>query len=643
MTLVGSLNSALSALNAQMIALQTTSNNIANATTPGYSRQRVDLQTAKPHDFQFFQVGAGVEMKRISRSIDLALEGRLRDAASQLNGSQVSSETLQKVETVMNSLSDSDIGALLSKFFEALQDLSLKPDDIATRTQVIENAKALSFEFNNIAGSLRDARTQLNDELKIAIDETNDITKQIADLNAQIASAEKAGLAPGQANDLRDRRDLLLRQLAGSAKITVIEDAQGNANVLVGSSYVVLGNRNFELSTVDETDNGVLISTPQFSSGTGSFKPLEGKIKAIMDLRDVTLKDIGRNIDLVAHSLIESFNNIHANGMGLERLAQSTSVGLNSSTNPIAIKGLATSLSTSDTIIDSSLVNYTGNILGRRVMILTGNNALEERQIVAFEPSTGTITLDSDLPRQLAVGDRFQISDLKTEVNNGSFKFVMRNELTGIQSSFTANINMDKIEPPAGTADTTLANLAAQIDLFVPGVIDAVITPDGKLQITSNDPNVRFSFAEDTSGVVGALGLNNFFKGSRAVDIGVEANIASHPERFAAGKTATPFDNSNLMEMVGIRSKKVVQGAATLESFYQRAAGQVAVLTKSAKDDFDHKSILGKQLEAERERVSGVNLDEEATKLIIHQRSFQAAARMVAAVDEVLRILMTQI
>ena len=207
MALFTSLNTAVGSLLAQTAALQTTGHNIANANTPGFSRQRVELETNFPNDFQRFQVGAGVRIARVRRIVDESLETRLRGSISDLGLHSARTSALQRLESIFSPLSDVSLGNQLDQFFQGVEDVAQNPEDLSARAQLIARGETLAQGFNFLDQQIRDARTNFNNEILQNIDQINLITQEIAALNQQITESENGGFDIDAANDLRDRRE----------------------------------------------------------------------------------------------------------------------------------------------------------------------------------------------------------------------------------------------------------------------------------------------------------------------------------------------------------------------------------------------------------------------------------------------------
>ncbi len=652
MSLFTSLNVGAQALLANQAALQTVGHNIANANTPGYSRQRVDLVTLPPAQFGFGRVGTGVAVQRVSRSIDESLQARLQDAGSSLGDLQVRQDSLARVEQVFNELKDVGISDRLAEFFRSLEELGNAPQDVSTRVEVIEQGRAVSEIIAALGGNLRSLRRELDNTLTVQVGEINAQAQELADLNRQIVESEGAGFSFDTANDLRDRRELVLRQLAERVNIKALETTQGAVNVLVGSNYLVFGKQAFTVALSEDVDEGVQTHTPFFSTTGGGLDLRSGSIKGTIDARDGLVRQFEREVNELASALIYEVNRVHSEGVGLRRFESITSVtGVNQNSAPVGGAPLATfstvaTVPASTSFRDGALVGYADDVFnGLDVVVLGGENAGLRRRIVDFEGATGTVYFDKAFPEPLAAGDRVQLTSLSHSIDNGSFDLRVVNELTGAIDVFNIEIDIDNLPAPAPPGDSTLDSVIAEINaetaaVFGPGMIVASRTSDNQLRIASTSPALRIGFGTDSSGFLAAIGLNTFFTGGDSTTMGVNPLLEKNPRFLAAARSPNPGDNTNARRLADLRNAPLLDGgSASFEEFYQGVVGQVAVQTLEAKNRFEHQSLLATQIENERERISGVNLDEEAVNLITFQRAFQASARFLSVIDELLATL----
>lgn len=217
----------------------------------------------------------------------------------------------------------------------------------------------------------------------------------------------------------------------------------------------------------------------------------------------------------------------------------------------------------------------------------------------------------------------------------GSFYIDVKDTTTGAVVRTQIHVDLDGIG-----ADTSLNSLAADISANVPGVT-ATVLADGRLQLTAASGSA-FTFAEDTSGTLAALGINTFFNGKDADTIGVNSLVKDTPAFLAAAKSNFAGDGSNATALSQLQHLSVASlGGASLNDYYNAMVSDVAVASSAAQSDLDASEIIFDSLTAQRESLSGVNLDEEAVAMISYQRAYEGAAQYMRVVDEMLKTLLT--
>ncbi|QDU77551.1 Flagellar hook-associated protein 1 [Bremerella volcania] len=216
---------------------------------------------------------------------------------------------------------------------------------------------------------------------------------------------------------------------------------------------------------------------------------------------------------------------------------------------------------------------------------------------------------------------------------NGSFQVKLLNRQTGVTETHDIFVTLN------GTnEDTSLEDLQTALD-DIDG-LSASISLEGQLQINADQPNIEFAFADDTSGVLAALGVGTFFTGSSATDLGVNEMVSGDPSKFAASRSGIGKDTDNALDLASFADRALDSfGGTTVAAFYKDMVGgvaQTAAVTKGITEGF---RVFKDTLEGQKLGVSGVNLDEEAVRMITFQRQFQASSRMIATLDELLEIL----
>ncbi|MEI7025667.1 flagellar hook-associated protein FlgK [Paenibacillus sp. y28] len=278
----------------QQLAITTTGHNISNANTEGYSRQTVNMVAARPMEYPGMsitttpgQIGQSVEPQSITRIREDFLDAQFRNANYQLGNYTIQSDTLEKLQSIMNEPSDTGIRAVLDKFWTAWTDLSKDPENISGRKVVQESAKSLADAFNTTSRQLSDLHSDLTQNIEAKTTQINTLSSQLATLNEQIYRIEGLG---NKANDLRDQRDLLTDQLSKIVNIDVTEADQGYT-INVGGTNLVTG------STFTATSSTALEGL--FAAGTLQG----GEVYGMMYARDVYVSDYQNQLDALANSL----------------------------------------------------------------------------------------------------------------------------------------------------------------------------------------------------------------------------------------------------------------------------------------------------------------------------------------------------
>lgn len=336
----------------QQSALYTTGNNISNANTPGYTRQRVNFQSTEPYPSLGVnaptipgQMGTGVEAGSVQRIRDSFLDVQYRSENNKMGYWETRAEALKKMEEIMNEPSDTGLSATMDQFWQSLQDLAVNPTNSGARAVVRERGIAVANTFQYLSTSLKSVQSDLKNELDISVREINSIANQLNNINKQIASIEPNGYLP---NDLYDERDVLLDKLSSLANVKVSYDKSGgnSLDIAEGSVTVQIVDDNgntlgtlvdgkaqtvSEVSVQYNDDNG-LVESVKIGNGD-SINVLDfnssGKISSLIDSYGFTYTENGEaveaglypemldNLDKMAYSFAKEFNSVHSAGWSL--------------------------------------------------------------------------------------------------------------------------------------------------------------------------------------------------------------------------------------------------------------------------------------------------------------------------------------
>ena len=305
-------------LNIYRVATEVTSENIANVNTPGYSRQRVILETAPPISANGFPMGTGVRIAAVERYYDALLQQQLVNAQSTQGFDTTKSNVLQQIEPTFNEVTNDGLGAAISNYFGAWQDLTLNPAGSAERQAVLSRTQILVDNFHSVSKSLTDTIAIQNDTLVPLTNDINSTLKNIAQLNGQIKLTE---LVSGNANEIRDQRDQLVRDLSQQIGITFTENSDGTTDIKYADSgdALVTGSiaGSFSLTTNAITGLYDVNVTPAGGAAATIVAPKTGQLGATIALRDTIIPGYLDKVDDLANTIASQVNAQHILGFDL--------------------------------------------------------------------------------------------------------------------------------------------------------------------------------------------------------------------------------------------------------------------------------------------------------------------------------------
>jgi flagellar hook-associated protein 1 len=319
-SLLGALQLGGSSLAAQQIGLQVTGNNIANAGTPGYSRQVVNLTPGPSIELAPGQsLGTGVNVQSIERQVSESLNESLRNATSDQNAAQTLNSYLTQLQSTYGALSGNDLSSQMSNFFNSFSTLANNPADPGQRSVVIQNGVSLAGNLQSLRAQVSTIGNDVQSQIQAQAVQANSLIQSIASLNQQIATT--AG-GSGSANGLADQRDQALTQLSQLMNIRTIDTGNGQVNVLAGSTPIVMGTTTRGIKTQNIVNANGTVTTGLVFADNGDTLPVSGgSIGALMNARDNYIAPAVGTIDSLAAGLINTVNTIHSQGQGLAGFA----------------------------------------------------------------------------------------------------------------------------------------------------------------------------------------------------------------------------------------------------------------------------------------------------------------------------------
>lgn len=572
MGLTSAMNIGASGLTASQLAIQVTGNNLANAATPGYSRQVAILAPSRTQMIGCLSLGTGVTLEQVRRQVDEALQSRVRDGISNEAGAGQEFATLAGIEGVLGELGNGDLSSELTAFFNSWSE---RANQTKSSAVVVQQGVRLAQYLQRLRGDVLNQREQIDRQLSAQAAAADGLLEKIAGLNRSIA---EAGMGGG--GTLRDQRDVALAELSSLMDVTAVEQSNGTVNVLSGSTPLVLGGRSRGLElTTRAGSKGLEVGLSVREDGE-TLAVSSGSLGALVSQRSGTIDGLVTTLDRVAAALIHEVNAIHATG-----------------TNA------------------SGLVRATGTV----------GVPTADRTLAMNDPRNGT-----------CAGLRYPPLD-------GGFTVEVRGPGGARQ---TVRIDMDCDGRDAGGAvgygdDTSIEDIRAALDA-IDGV-SATFTADGRLDIRA-DAGFSFSFADDSSGVLAALGVNSYFTGQDASDIGVRGDLVETPELLVVGRMVNGVldEGAGARAVAGLRDAGIGSlGGRSITSSWTDAVQGLGVRTDAAASNAEAARAVREALEAQRQSVSGVNIDEETVNLLTYQRQYQASARLITVVDQLTQELLS--
>jgi len=333
------LEMARQALSAQQSALYTTGNNIANANTEGYTRQRVNFEAENAYPVASRnapeiagQIGTGVEAGSVQRIRNQFLDTQYRSQNTLAGYWETKADALSRMENILNEPSDTGLSASMDQFWQSLQDLSANPTNDGARAVVAQRGQAMAETFNYLSESLQTIRGDLKDELDVTIENANTIIEQIDGINEQVQQLEVTGYT---ANNLYDERDRLIDELSNMMNIDVSYNSDDSKAPETADGLVTISVNNGEVKLVDGENQGDIkrlkidgsgdsINIVNASGGEGeentndtlSLSPGQGSISAFAGASD-SYTEVLNTLDDMASEFADEFNSVHSNGQDL--------------------------------------------------------------------------------------------------------------------------------------------------------------------------------------------------------------------------------------------------------------------------------------------------------------------------------------
>lgn len=368
MSLSTALEIGKNGLNVYQGAIEVTSQNVSNVNTPGYSRQRVVLETSLPTTGTGLPLGAGVRIASVQRYYDSLVQQQLVNAQTTQGYDTTKSNVLQQIEPSFNEISNDGIAAAMSNFFGSWQDMSLNPTGASERQMVLTRGQALMDNFHSVSTTINNTISTQNDTLVPLTDSINASLKSIALVNSQIRSTS---LVDGNVNELKDQRDQLISDLSQKMGVKFSENADGMTDVYVNQGgnkfYLVQGVQygSINLSPTPPSTSTYAVTAQDVNGATSAVDntmysaPDGGQLWATMQLRDTIIPGYLDKVDTLANAFVTTINAQHSAGF-----SPTGGSGQDFFTAPGAVAGSAANISFAAGLTTSTLAASGNGIAG---------------------------------------------------------------------------------------------------------------------------------------------------------------------------------------------------------------------------------------------------------------------------------------
>ncbi len=600
---------------AHTTGLTTIGHNLSNASVEGYSRQRIQLGSFDPiyvpglnREAAPGQIGQGVSVESVERVHDQILQGRIISQANGRGYWEARDKYLLMVEQVYNEPADTSLRSHMDQFWEAWQDLSLRPEETASRQAVIERGQTLVGSIHNQYRGLKDIRDMLELEVTATVDSINGILTNISNLNEQIVKVKAMGDNP---NDLLDRRDLLTKELSGLMEISIDNRDPDEFTITTGGIHLIQGRVVSSLTAEpDPLNEGY--STVKWTANDEEVNLLGGKLASFVQLRDNDLRSEIQNLDMMSINFVDLVNENHKAGYGLNG-----KTGVEFFNEYPVVNNVAGNYDTNgDGAFDST---YLFRINGSNE--LNGSEQIGLQGRMQFSGPSGNIGIDY-FPTDT-------VNDVINKINLSGSEVVARLDRNG-------HLQL-KASPAAQKENPDFVIRHVEDDgQFLTGYAGVLIASGARGAFTSNRADAVTSLrgeglAYSVAPVPhpsGWLEVNRTLlndTGSLAAGFGINGHISN------------PGDGSAAIEIASLRNNNVMVGRLrSFDDYFSSTVANAGLKGEAASRALETESLIMKDLETMRESISGVNIDEELAQMIKFQHGYSAASRYITEVTKML-------
>lgn len=600
--------------------LKTTGNNIANVNTPGYSRQGVQLVPIEGQPTGSGYYGKGVEAATVLRSHSELLTRQVALSGAIAAADEKRRDQLNRLEDLFQG-GPTGLGAAMADMLNAFSDVANAPSDLAARTVVLARTDEMAARFRATAQGLADMQQGVRLELQTSVDAVNSLAARIASANEEISNQQGSNHTP---NDLLDKRDELIRELNTLVQTTSIAAGDGTVGIFLASSQpLVLGKTVAPIAIAPDEfgDPGKSKLTIQRNGLTVVLEEAAlggGALSGLLRFQNTDLVDASNLLGRLALGLGTELNRQHRLGLNLDGAAGADLLTLGPLPDAFAAAGNTGGASVQVSVQTSPASGAAALAASDYALTFTGPASgsirrLSDGQVTAFGALPIQIDgLDLQISGTPAAGDRFVVAPLRQVAATMDVAFSSARSLavaspiaasagTGNRGSLTLQSLLPQ-QPDANLNQTVVVTFTG------PGTFDVAGTGTGNPTGQAYVPGQSISFN----------GWSLTLKGSPQAGDTYTVQANAYPA----------IDAGNAQAMLALRDKALFDGAATTDG-YAGLMAQIGVRVQGAGFAAKVSQSIAANALTEKAALSGVNLDEEAARLLQFQQAYQASAKML--------------
>ena len=640
------------AMTASYSALATTGHNISNANVKGYSRQQVELATAEGQFSGAGFYGKGVDVTTVTRAHDAFLSREAATARSLAAMDASRLNMLRQLESVFPT-GEQGVGHAAGEFLNAMVDLSARPGDAATRQVVLARAGDVAGRFAAAGAQLDVLQQEVQETLKANVAQVNQLAASIAELNQRIASVLGLGHSP---NDLLDQRDQALADLSEKLQLTTVEADDGTLTVFIaGGQRLVLGTQvqqlTVEVDPSDATRSALGLSESGFVRMLHPQELGGGTITGLLRFQNDDLVDARTQLGQLAAALSGKVNEQQALGLDMSDPPGS---GV-----PIFAAGPAVALPNAN-----NAVNGAGQFVGRVSLSVTDPTQLRASEYALRADPGGAAgvweltRLDDGLVRSISSGDVLDGMriDIGPPAPAATDRYLLQPVTRAANGMRRVLDDVRGLAAASPLSASTAAGNSGTGSVAALRVVSTSADPDqtATIRFTSDTGDYSWELRDRVTNALQSSGVGSWTAGSAIALNGFELDLNGVPrsgDAFSVGKTLYPASNNgNALAFTALRDAELVGrgplsaggvgGGSSITDAYAAAMANIGVRVQGARSTADISGAVAAQAEASRSAKSGVNLDEEAARLIQYQQSYQAAAKILQIAQNIFDTLL---